>query len=151
MKKSIILLAAIFAFTIVKAQEKTSMNVDDLSKTITKQIEKSYVGYKTLEAYKIDTKGVTSYEVIVEKAPNKLDLYYDADGKFLKKEMEKKDPSAKATPAKAATAKTSTDKAAPAKTATPKKAPAAKTSTSKPKTDPKAKTDVKADTTKQPR
>ena len=122
------------------------MSVDDLSKTITKQIAKSYAGYKTLEAYKIDTKGVITYEVIVEKAPTKLDLYYDADGKFLRKDMEKKDPGTKAAPTKAA------PKTTPAKTTSaPKKTPAPKTTSSKTKTDPKAKTEEKADTTKQPR
>lgn len=90
MKKSILLLATILAFTITNAQQKTSMKVEELQKAITKHIKKNYVGYKTIEAYKVDTKGIISYEVIVEKTTNKLDLYYDNDGKFLRKEVEKK-------------------------------------------------------------
>ncbi|MGD0711014.1 MAG: hypothetical protein ABR968_07500 [Bacteroidales bacterium] len=107
------------AFTIVHAQVepsanveekintntpvKTSIKVEDLMKNITKHISKNYKDYKPAEAYQIETKGVVSYEVIVEKESNKLDIYYDKDGKFLRKEVEKKAPVTKT-----ATSKTKT-------------------------------------------
>ena len=101
MKKITLLLATMMAFTIVNAQEKTSINVEELQKVITKHISKNFVGYKPIEAYKIVSKGgVTTYEVIVEKAPNKLDLYYEKNGKFMRKEVEKKTPVTKTTPNK---------------------------------------------------
>jgi hypothetical protein len=134
MKRTILLLSIMLAFTIAHAQVepssdipgkiktntpvKTSMKVEDLMKDITKHISKNYKDYKPVEAYKIETKGVVSYEVIIEKESNKLDIYYDKDGKFSRKEVEKK-------------------------------APVNKTTTNKTKTIPKTNNATKSDTTKQ--
>jgi hypothetical protein len=128
MKKTTLLLVAMLAFIVANAQEKpktnapvkTSMKVEELMKGITKHISKNYKDFKPVEAYKIDTKGVTSYEVIIEKDSNRQDIYYDKDGKFIRKDVEKKAPEAK-------------PKSTPAKTKTP----------------PKTNNTVKSDTTKQ--
>jgi hypothetical protein len=66
---------------------KTTMKVAELQKAITDNILKTYPGYKTLEAYKLDNSGADAFEVVIEKATSKLDLFYDKDGKFLKKEV----------------------------------------------------------------
>jgi hypothetical protein len=95
-----IMLATIFATaqnktTSKNAQTKESIGIEDLQKSITKYIAKNCDGYTTDEAYKITTKDVISYEVVVEKAPNKVDLYFDKDGKFTNKVIEKKPPTTK--------------------------------------------------------
>jgi hypothetical protein len=64
---------------------RTPIKVTDLPKPITDSIAANYSGYKTLEAYKIDNKGVFTYQVIIAKDANKLQLYYDKDGKLLRK------------------------------------------------------------------
>jgi hypothetical protein len=64
---------------------RTPIQAKDLQKAISENIKKDYPDYKVLDAYKINDKDVTTYEVMVEKAGYKENLYYDKDGKFLLK------------------------------------------------------------------
>lgn len=70
-------------------QTETEMKVAALPKTITDYIAKNYAGYKTSEAAKIvDASGKISYEAEVEKGKEEMDLIFDENGGFLKKEVE---------------------------------------------------------------
>jgi hypothetical protein len=94
--------------TTTTTQNKTSMKVADLQKAITDDILKSYPGYKTLEAFKLENKGVETFEVVIEKSTDKSKLFYDTDGKFLRKAAMSK-TGTKVIPA-TTTKSTSTDK-----------------------------------------
>jgi hypothetical protein len=104
---ALLLAAVVFASN---AATKTSIKVSDLSKAISNDISKNYAGYTVKEAYKVDTNGVISYEVKVQKANDELTLLYDKDGKFIKK-----------VPATSTPSKTTASGAAKSPQASPKK------------------------------
>ena len=68
--------------------KKTVIPVAELNKNITANITKNFVGYKLLEAYKVENPNdlAVAYEVQVAKGSMKQNLYYDKNGKFLSKE-----------------------------------------------------------------
>lgn len=62
-------------------ETETEIKVSELTKTITDYCAKNYPGKKITEASKIvDDKGVVTYEAEI----NKMDVLFDADGKFIK-------------------------------------------------------------------
>lgn len=69
-------------------QTETEMKVADLPKAISEYVTKNYPAYKISEAAKIvDPAGVVSYEAEVEKGKEEMDLIFDVNGVFLKKEV----------------------------------------------------------------
>jgi hypothetical protein len=98
MKKLMLLFVIALGVTALNAQTRTSLKVADLPKTITDNITTAHKGCVAQEAFKVDTRGVLSYEVVVKDAKSEMTLVYDKDGKFLKSEP-KKAPAA-AAPAK---------------------------------------------------
>jgi len=106
MKKAILLLMFGLAITFVNAQDnskstapktdakqikpngevtRTPVKIADLLKAITDNLAADYKDYTVKEANKLVKGGVTSYVVIVEKGTEKFRLFYDADGKFIRK------------------------------------------------------------------
>lgn len=84
MKKALfIILLGLFG-TAVFAQTKTEIKPADLMKPITDYITKNYTGFTIEKAFKVDSKGVMTYDVIVVKEKMKEKLEFDKDGKFLK-------------------------------------------------------------------
>gem|GEM_PF-2558684 len=80
------------------AQTKTQMKTGDLAKPITQYIAQNYSGYSAMNAFKINAKGVLSYEVKIGKESEEAYLFFDKDGKFIRKEVamkaEKQKPAA---------------------------------------------------------
>jgi hypothetical protein len=74
---------------------KSMIQTSELQKAITENISKDYPDYKVLQAYKISENNNTNYEIVVEKGNIKEDLFYNKDGKFLKKESPVEKPKAK--------------------------------------------------------
>ncbi len=103
MKKLMLLFVIALGVTAINAQTRTAVKVADLPKAITDNIATAHKGYAAQEAFKVDTKGVMSYEVVVKDAKTEKILVYDKDGKFLKSE-------AKKAPATAAPAKKEPEK-----------------------------------------
>jgi hypothetical protein len=103
MKKILLLFVIALGVTAMNAQTRTALKVADLPKAITDNIATAHKGCVAQEAFKVDTKGVMSYEVVVKEAKSEMILVYDKDGKFLKSEP-KKAPTAVA-PAKKEPAK----------------------------------------------
>jgi hypothetical protein len=98
MKKIVFMLAFVMSMVAINAQTRTAVKVADLPKAITDNLSTAHQGWTAAEAFKVDTKGVMTYEVLAKKGTSESMLVYDKDGKFLKTE-----------PAKAAT-KTETKK-----------------------------------------
>jgi hypothetical protein len=86
MKKAALFLVLAFMFGMINAQTKVEIKPKDLSKVITDNIAKDYVGFTIDKAYKVTKDKVVSYEVIVMKGSEHQKLLYDAAGKFTKKE-----------------------------------------------------------------
>jgi hypothetical protein len=89
MKKLFLLFVIALGVMAVNAQTRTAVKVADLPKAITDNIATAHKGCVAQEAFKVDTKGVMSYEVAVKDAKSEKILVYDKDGKFLKAEPKK--------------------------------------------------------------
>lgn len=73
-------------------QYEQEMKTAGLPKTVSDYVTKNYAGYKITEAAKItDASGAISYEAEVKKGKEEMDLIFDSNGNFLKKEIEAKD------------------------------------------------------------
>ena len=114
MKKLGFIIAMVLVVTALNAQTRTSVKLTDLPKAITDNISSQHQGWNAQEAFKVDTKGVFSYEVIVKKGSSEMNLVYDKDGKYLK--MEPYSMASTSTSKSSTTAKS----ASHAKTAKPK-------------------------------
>jgi hypothetical protein len=87
MKTLMVILALLIGTTIgVNAQTKTMVKVTDLPKAISDNLSTQHKDWTPAEAFKVDTKGVISYEVIAKKGTSEVKLFYDKDGKFTKSE-----------------------------------------------------------------
>ncbi|MDO8999152.1 MAG: PepSY-like domain-containing protein [Bacteroidota bacterium] len=63
-----------------------------LPKAVTEYITKNYPSYKLSEASKItDASGKVSYEAEIKKGKEEIDLIFDSNGTFIKKEVEEHD------------------------------------------------------------
>jgi hypothetical protein len=81
-----IMLLATFAGTAM-AETKTAIRPSELNPKIRNDIEKNYPGYIVMEAFKVNNKGMVTYEAIIQKNKDRLHLYYSVDGVFLRKEL----------------------------------------------------------------
>ena len=71
-----------------RLEVETTIKSTELPKAALDYISKNYGAYKLIEAAKItDNKNVTSYEAEVGLNGKSTDLVFDANGKFLKKEL----------------------------------------------------------------
>jgi hypothetical protein len=85
MKKVILTtVVAIFAM-MVYAQTKNELKPADLSKPITEYVKQNMPTYTITKAFKVDSKGVITFDVVVTKGAEKRLLVFDKDGKFVKK------------------------------------------------------------------
>lgn len=86
MKKFILLCMMTFACTVwMNAETKTAIRPSELSQTILDDIQKNYSNYSISEAFKVNNKGVITYEIIIQKLKERLILFYDDKGKFIRK------------------------------------------------------------------
>lgn len=80
MKKVIVLLLAVCITGLkVSAQDRVSLNVNDLSKQIEKYIKNHYETHQTVEAYKYNT----VYLMGIQQGDSTIELVFDHDGKFM--------------------------------------------------------------------
>ncbi len=86
--KTLFAIVALVAFTVlgVNAQTKSMVKIADLPKAITENLSAQHKDWKPAEAFKVDTKGIVSYEVIVKKGTAEEKLLYDKNGKLTKTE-----------------------------------------------------------------
>jgi hypothetical protein len=89
MKKVVLFIAMVMGVSALNAQTRTSIKLTDLPKAITENIASGHQGWTALEAFKINTKNVLTYEVIVKKAESEMNLIYNMDGKYLRMEPHK--------------------------------------------------------------
>lgn len=73
----------------VLLETEEEIKLSALPAVISEYLSKNYVGYTSEEASKItDNKGTVTYEVELEKGKEELDVVFDANGAFLKKETD---------------------------------------------------------------
>jgi len=87
MKTLIAIVAIILGTTFsMYAQTKRMVKISELPKNVTNNLSTEHKGWSPIEAFKIDTKGVMSYEVIAKNEKDEVKLYYDKDGNYTKTE-----------------------------------------------------------------
>lgn len=89
MKKIVFILALVMCVLALNAQTRTALKVNELPKAISENLNSQHLGWTASEAYKVDTKGVITYEVLAKKGNSETKLVYDKDGKYLKMEPAK--------------------------------------------------------------
>jgi len=86
MKRLFLVLFLGSAFLFANAQLKTPVKVSELKKEITDYIAKNYdKEFSIVSVLKINSKGIITFEVTIQKDTRKVILTFDAIGKFLKK------------------------------------------------------------------
>ncbi|MFZ4520627.1 MAG: hypothetical protein ACOYNC_02915 [Bacteroidales bacterium] len=86
MKKVILLLFFGLFTTILVAQTKTELQATELQKPILDYISKNFLGYSIDKIFKVDAKGVITYDICINKDKTHEKVFFDKDGKFLRKE-----------------------------------------------------------------
>ena len=86
MKKALLILFfGVFSICIF-AQTKTELKSSDLQKPISEYISKNFTGFTIDKVFKVDTKGVITFNVCVSKEKTHEMITFNKDGKFLLKE-----------------------------------------------------------------
>ncbi|HNW75090.1 MAG TPA: hypothetical protein PKN44_15785 [Bacteroidales bacterium] len=86
MKKTLLILVLGLLTTMVLAQTRTEMQVSELQKPIREYISVNFKGYSVGKVFKVDAKGVITYDICVNKDKVHEKLFFDKEGKFLRKE-----------------------------------------------------------------
>jgi hypothetical protein len=86
MKKVLLLIIFGFFTSFLFAQTKTELQAEELQKPVLDYISKNFQGYSIDKVFKVDAKGVITYDVCVNKDKTHEKLFFDKDGKFLRKE-----------------------------------------------------------------
>jgi hypothetical protein len=69
-----------------QAPTKMMMKVTELPKAIQDNLSTQFKAWMPSQAYKMDSKGTISYEVMVKKETSEMKLLYDKEGKLMKEE-----------------------------------------------------------------
>jgi len=86
MKKGFIIIILGILSSAIFAQTKTELQVSELQKPIVEYISKNFQGFSIDKIFKVDAKGVITYDVCINKEKTHEKLFFDKDGKFLRKE-----------------------------------------------------------------
>ena len=89
MKKALLIFIFGFFTTIIFAQTKTELQTVELQKPILEYISKNFNGYSIDKVFKVDAKGVITYDVCVNKDKTHEKLFFDKDGKELDFKLKK--------------------------------------------------------------
>ncbi len=85
MKKVLLMVVAVVFTTVIFAQTKTEVKVNDLPKSISSYITKNMEGFNIEKAFKVVNNGVQTYDVLVKKGDLKHFVAFDKDGNYIKK------------------------------------------------------------------
>ncbi|MCX6305689.1 MAG: hypothetical protein NT040_12070 [Bacteroidetes bacterium] len=86
MKKALLIFFLGILTTFIFAQTKTELQVAELQRPIQEYISKNFQGFSIDKIFKVDAKGVITYDVCINKDKTHEKLFFDKDGKFLRKE-----------------------------------------------------------------
>ena len=86
MKKTLLIFFLVILSAVIFAQTKTELKTSELQKPISEYISKNFTGYSIVKAFKVDAKGIITFDVCVSKDKNHEKLFFDKDGKFERKE-----------------------------------------------------------------
>ncbi len=85
MKKLLLILFIGILAPVIFGQTKTELKPADLPKSVTDFIAKNVKTYTIDKAFKVDSKGVITYDVLLVYGADKIVFIFDKDGKFVKR------------------------------------------------------------------
>jgi len=68
------------------SETKTAIRPSELNQKILDDIHQKYPDYMIVEAFKVNNRGIISYEAIIQQKNERINLYYSSDGLFERKE-----------------------------------------------------------------
>ncbi|MCK9202928.1 MAG: hypothetical protein M0P58_00650 [Bacteroidales bacterium] len=86
MKKGFFIILFILFGSLIFAQTKTEIKNSDLQKPIVEYMTKNCSGYSIDKAFKVDSKGIITYDLCISKDKDRNKVTFDKDGKFVRKE-----------------------------------------------------------------
>jgi len=86
MKKILLIFIFLCSCVLLFAQTKTELQQSELQKPILDYIAKNFKGYTIDKVFKVDDKGVITYDICVNKDKTHEKVFFDKDCKFLRKE-----------------------------------------------------------------
>ncbi len=86
MKKALLIVFLGIYSTFIFAQTKTELQTSELQKPILEYISKNFQDYSINKVFKVDAKGVITYDICINKNKTYEKLFFDKEGKFLRKE-----------------------------------------------------------------
>jgi hypothetical protein len=84
MKKLALILVAFICFATAKAQKNTPIKVSDLPAIISEDIYARKIGWKITEVFSDSSNNTVNYEIVIEMGKNKMHLFYDSDGYYVR-------------------------------------------------------------------
>jgi hypothetical protein len=84
-KTALIMIVALTISAFANAQTRVEVKSADLPKAITENLAKDYSGFAIQNAYKVNTKNQSTYQLIVIKGTDKEKLVYSSTGAFIRK------------------------------------------------------------------
>jgi hypothetical protein len=85
MKRAIFIFVAIIIAILVYSLTRTEVIIRNLPAPITEYVKTKMQAFAISKAFKVDSKGVITFEILVVKGSEKQVLIFDRNGKFLKK------------------------------------------------------------------
>jgi hypothetical protein len=86
MKRVVFVFFLLFASTLLFSQTRTELQVNELQKPIVEYIEKNFKGFSIEYAFKVDDKGVITFDICISKDKTNEKLFFDKEGRFLRHE-----------------------------------------------------------------
>lgn len=99
MKKLLLTLFIGILSAVVFGQTKTEMKPADLPKPITDYVAKNVKSFTIDKAFKVDSKGVITYDLLLKNGNDKVVFIFDKDGKFVERAARGEKAGAKPQPA----------------------------------------------------
>ncbi len=87
MARFIFIILFVIRTTSAMSETKIAIRPSELNQKILEDIHRNYSGYLIAEAFKVNNRGVIMYEAIIQDNKGRLNLYYNSNGAFIKKEQ----------------------------------------------------------------
>jgi hypothetical protein len=85
MKRKIFIFVALIIATLLFSQTRTEVIIRNLPSSIPEYVKAKMQAFTISKAFKVDSKGVITYDILVIKGSEKQVLIFDRNGNFIKK------------------------------------------------------------------
>lgn len=86
MKRAFLVTLLAILTMVAFSQTRTELQAAELQKPIQEYLAKNYKDFAICKIFKVDAKGVITYDICLSKDKTHDRLFFDKDGKYLRKE-----------------------------------------------------------------